>query len=125
MFLTTTDLLALLVQAALLIPANYLLVLYLTTPEIEGPFRVFSRIRSWAGIRPVMMTDMDTGEQEVVGYDHNGNFFAQLLSCHRCFSPWSSAGLIILSWLIGFIEPDLTNIIIWLSVAGATVYLLE
>ena len=116
---------ALLVQVVLLIPANYLFVLYVTTPEIEGPFRVFSWIRSRAGILPVLMTDMDTGEKEVVGYDHNGNFFAQLLSCHRCFSPWSSAGLVIFSWLTGFIEPSLTNIIAWLSIAGATVYLLE
>lgn len=116
---------ALLVQVALLIPANYLLVLYLSTPEIEGPFGIFSWIRSRAGIRPVTVTDMDTGEQEVVGYDHDGNFFAQMFSCHRCFSPWSSAGLIIMSWLIGFIELDPANIIIWLSVAGATVFLLE
>jgi hypothetical protein len=125
MFLSRTDLLDLLVQIVLLIPANYLLVLYLSTPEIEGPFGIFSWIRSRAGIRPVMMTDMDTGEKEVVGYEHDGTFFAQLLSCHRCFSPWSSAGLVILSWLIGFAKPDPTNIIIWLSVSGATVYLLE
>lgn len=125
MFLRTPDLYALLVQAILLTAASYLLTLYTTSPEILGPFKIFFWIRSRAGIRPVVMTDVDTGEEEIIDYQHDGQFFAQLLSCHRCFSPYSAAGLIVLSWLIGFVEPDLTNIILWLAVAGATVYLLE
>ncbi len=125
MFLRTPDLYFLLAQAVLLTAANYLLVLYTTTPEIAGPFNIFSSLRSRAGIRPVMMTDIDTGEEEIIDYTHGGQFFAQLLSCHRCFSPWSAAGLILLSWLVGFVEPGLINIILWLSIAGATVYLLE
>jgi len=125
MLLSTIDAYTLLAQVILLIAANYLLVLYMTTPEIEGPFSVFSRIRARAGIRPIIITDIDTGEVEIIGYEHDGQFFAKLFSCHRCFSPWASAGLLILSWLIGFIEPSLINIIVWLSVAGATIYLLE
>ena len=114
-----------LAQAVLLTAANYLLVLYVTTPEIEGPFKLLSWLRSRSGIRPVVVTDIDTGEEEIVGYDHEGQFFAQLLGCHRCFSPWASAVLILLAWLVGFVEPGWSNVILWLSVAGTTVYLLE
>ena len=125
MFLSTNEIFALVAQVALLTTANYLLVLYTTAPEIEGPLSVFSRIRARVGIRPVMMTDIDSGEEEIIGYEHEDQFFAQLLSCHRCFSPWSAAGLILLSWLVGFVQPSLTNIILWLAIAGATIYLLE
>jgi len=113
-----------LAQVLILTAANYLLVFYMTEP-VMGPFDTFHKLRLWVGLTPEFETNIETGSQTLIGYEDGDSFFSKLLNCHKCFSPWAAASLIILSWLVGFVEPDPTNLVLWLSVSGATVFLLE
>lgn len=53
-----------------------------------GPFRIFHKIREWAGI----IHDTDSN---VIGSDDS--FFAQLLECFWCTSIWVAAVLALLT----------------------------
>lgn len=59
----------------------------------EGPFLIFERMRTKAGI-------IQDGAEKIV----TDRFFAQLLSCVWCTSVWVG-GLLVLGWLLA---PDLT-----------------
>jgi hypothetical protein len=113
-----------LIQAVLLTAANYFLVFYMTKP-VMGPFDILHKLRIRTGLKPEFETNIETGEKRLIGYEDNGSFFTKLFNCHICFSPWPAAGLIVLSWILGFVQPDLTNLILWLSVSGATIFLFE
>lgn len=115
----------LLIQAIFLTAANYLLVLYLTDITVDGPFNAFAKLRAWAGIELVYMDDVDSGESELVDSEHDGSFLARVLDCHRCTTPYTTAGLIVLSLALGFLPLSWSLIILWLSISGATVYLFE
>jgi len=115
----------LLVQAIFLTAANYLIVLYLTDVTVQGPFDLFERIRSWAGINVIRMNNIDGGEGEIVDFEHNGSFLAKVLSCHRCSSPYVAAGLVLLALAIGFVTPGWADIILWLAITGATIFLFD
>jgi hypothetical protein len=114
----------LLAQALVLTAANYLVVLYATDTSVEGPFRLFERIRHLAGIEVVGVHNIDSDEIEesIVIRDR---FWARVLNCHRCCSPYGAFVLILLSWLTGFAAIDLTAVILWLAVAGFTVLIFE
>lgn len=114
----------LLIEAIFLVAASYLIVLYLTDITIDGPFDLFKRIRTWAGIDLVRMNNID-GSTEVVDSKHDGSFLARVLNCHRCTSPYVVSGLIVLAWIVGFVTPSWTVIILWLAVTGATIFLLD
>lgn len=117
--------LTLLAQVIILTVANYLLILYLTDVTIKGPGEVFELIRAWAGISALSVLDEETGEVEVEYVVDESSFWAKVLDCHRCSSPYAAAGLIVLSWLTGFVSPSLTAVILWLAVTGATVLIFE
>lgn len=120
-----TEALTLLAQVFILAAANYLLVLYLTDVTVKGPWDIFEKLRTWAGIKPTAIYDMDG---EIEGYyntvDQN-RFWAKVLDCHRCSSPYVAASLIVLSWLTGFVSPSLIAVILWLAVTGTTVLIFE
>lgn len=120
-----SETLTLLAQVIILTVANYLLVLYLTNVTIKGPGDVFEMIRAWAGINPMSVWDEKTGEVEVEYVVDGSSFWAKVLDCHRCSSPYGSLFLIVLSWLTGFVNPSLTAVILWLAVTGATVLIFE
>jgi len=111
-------------QTALLILANYLLVLYLTDTSVLGPFNIFEQIRSWAGVEKIVLNNINGDPAEEV-YKSNGAFWAELLSCHRCFSIWSAAILVLLALLLGFVSLSWSLIIVVPAVAGGAVFLLE
>ena len=115
----------LLIQAILLTAANYLLVLYLTDITVDGPFDAFQWVRAKVGIRLLYVFDLETDTKELVDSEHDGQFFAKVLSCHRCASPYTAAGLILLSYLLGFLNPSWGGVVLWLAVTGATIYLFE
>ena len=114
----------LLVQVAVLAVANYLLILYLTDTTVEGPFRIFDWIRDKAGIEKMAIYNIETDETEFEPVVSD-RFWAKVLNCHRCSSPYGAVILILLAWVVGFVEPDLSNLILWLSVSGVTVLLHE
>lgn len=116
--------LTLLVQGLVLTAANYLLVLYLTDTTIKGPANIFERIRSLAGIKKSVLYNLET-EQDEVAYVVRDRFWAKVLDCHRCSSPYGAIILILLSWVVGFVEPDPSSLILWLAVSGTTVLLHE
>ena len=115
--------LTILAQALILTIASYLLVLYLTDVTILGPGDIFEKIRSWAGIKKNVIYSLDDGEEVV--YEVADRFWAKVLDCHRCSSPYVTAVLVVLSWLTGFVSPSLTAVILWLAVTGATVLIFE
>jgi len=116
--------LALLVQGLILTAANYLLVLYLTDTTIKGPIDIFERIRSLAGIEKIVLYNLETDQNEET-YTVSNRFWAKVLDCHRCSSPYTALSLILVAWAVGFVEPDPTNLVLWLAVSGATVLLHE
>ena len=110
----------------LLTAANFLLAEYLTNQGLAGPFRLFDAMRYAAGIRPVTILDMETGQEEDTGVlESDGSFLAEVLSCPLCTSPYTAFGLILLSLLVGFTSPSWTAIILWLAVTGASVLIFE
>lgn len=115
----------LLIQAILLTAANYLLVLYLTDITVDGPFDIFNWVRARVGIRLNYVYDLDADTQELVDSEHDGQFLARVLSCHRCTSPYTAAGLILLSYLLGFLSPSWADVVLWLAVTGTTIRLFE
>jgi len=115
----------LLIQAILLAAANFVIVLYLTDVTVDGPFDIFKRIRSFVGIRLIYVYDIDEETQELTGSEHDNQFWARVFSCHRCLSPYGAMFLILLSWLVGFIVPAWTFIILWLAVTGMTIFVFE
>lgn len=115
----------LLIQAILLTAANFVIVLYLTDVTVEGPFDIFKKIRSRAGIRLTYVYDLDGETQELTGSEHDNQFLAQALSCHRCLSPYGAMFLIVLSWLVGFFIPAWTFIILWLAITAMTIFVFE
>ena len=118
-----TETLALLVQVLVLTAISYLLVLYLTDVSVRGPWDIFERIRTWAGIEKSIIYDLDMKEE--VYYEVTDRFWAKVLDCHRCSSPYVAAGVVVLSWLTGLVSPSWTAIILWLAVTGATVLIFE
>lgn len=116
--------LALLAQGLILTAANYLLVLYLTDTTIMGPGNMFERIRSWAGIEKSVIYNLETDEDEIA-YAVGDSFWAKVLDCHRCSSPYAALLVIALAWLTGFVTPAWTVIVLWLAVAGTTILAFE
>jgi hypothetical protein len=114
----------LLAQVLVLTAANYLLILYLTDTTVDGPFHLFERIRKLAGIEKVAVYNIGTEETEdsIVVRDR---FWARVLDCHRCSSPYGALLLVLLSWLTGFSAVSWTAVILWLAVAGTTVLTFE
>jgi hypothetical protein len=115
----------LLIQAILLTAANFVIVLYLTDVTVDGPFDIFARLRARAGIRLTYVFDIEGEEAELTGSEHDNQFLARLLSCHRCLSPYGAMFLILLSWLIGLFVPAWTFIILWLATTGMTIFVFE
>jgi hypothetical protein len=115
----------LLVQAIVLAVANFLIVLYLTDPTVKGPFDLFRVLRHVAGIEEIETLNMDTEIMEVTGTEVGDGFWAQVLDCHRCLSPYGAIFLIVFSWLLGLIDPAWTFIILWLSITGMTILIFE
>jgi len=115
----------LLIQAILLTAANVTAVLYLTDVTVDGPFDIFKKIRSKAGIRLIYVRDIDTDEKELTGSEHDNQFWARVLDCHRCLSPYGAMFLILLSWLVGLLVPAWTFIILWLAITGMTIVVFE
>lgn len=75
---------------------TWLVVLYFVYDD--GPAQIFLRIRKLVGFRAMInidgylaplddLEDVEV-ESEDVFYQHNGQFLAVLLSCHRCFGFW-------------------------------------
>ena len=116
--------LTLLAQGLILTAANYLLVLYLTDTTIRGPGNIFERIRAWAGIERTAIYNLETDEEEIA-YVVGDRFWAKVLDCYRCSSPYVAFLLIVLAWLTGFMAPAWTVIILWLAVTGATIIAFE
>lgn len=115
---------AFLAQVLVLAVANYLLVLYLTDTTVEGPFRLFDFVRHLAGIRTVSVYNDVTGETDEELYVSD-RFWAKILDCYRCSSPYGAFLLVLLSWLTGFTAVSATALILWLAVTGATVLIFE
>lgn len=115
----------LLIEAILLTAANLVIVLYLTDVTVDGPFDIYKRIRSKVGIRLIYVNNIESNEEELTGSEHDNQFWAKVLSCHRCLSPYGAMFLILLSWLIGFFIPAWTFIILWLAITGMTIYIFE
>lgn len=118
-----TEVLALLTQALVLTAICYLLVLYLTDVTVRGPWDIFEKIRTLAGIEKSVIYTLDM-EEDVV-FEVSDRFWAKVLDCHRCSSPYVAAGIVVLSWITGFVRPSLTAVILWLAVTGATVLIFE
>ena len=116
--------LTLLVQGLILTAANYLLVLYLTDTTVKGPLDIFERIRYLAGIRETAIYSIDASEEEYY-YEVGDRFWAKVLDCHRCSSPYTAFLIIALSWLVGFVTPAWTVIILWLAVTATTILIFE
>ena len=116
--------LTLLAQGLILTALNYLLVLYLTDTTITGPGNVFERIRAWAGIEKTAMYNLGTNEEEIA-YVVGDRFWAKVLDCYRCTSPYAAFLVIALAWLTGFVALAWTAIILWLAVTGATIIAFE
>ena len=119
------DVLVVLVQVIVLMPATYIGVLYLH--EEDGPFDIFLRIRRLAGFKEIVISELTPdGEQiEVKEYVAGDNFLSQIFLCHRCLTPYIAFLVVIFALLIGFLQFNALLFIIWLSVVGATVYLFE
>lgn len=116
--------LTLFVQGLILTTANYLLVLYLTDTSIKGPVDIFERIRAWAGIEKVALYNLDTDEEEYI-YEIGDRFWARVLDCHRCSSPYVALLVIALSWITGLVTPAWTVVVLWLAIAGMTILAFE
>lgn len=59
-----------------------------------GPFHIFERIRTWAGLTRV--DDLPLNEQLMYPdkqFIHEGNFFAELIECVMCLSIWVSGAI--------------------------------
>lgn len=122
---TLNDVLVVLVQVIVLMPATYIGVLYLH--EEDGPFDIFLRIRRLAGFKEIVLSELTAdGEQiEVKEYVAGDNFFSLIFTCHRCLTPYIAFLVVVFALLIGFLPFNALLFIIWLSVVGATVYLFE
>ena len=115
-----------LLQIVVLLPATYVGVLYLL--EEDGPFDLFLRIRILAGFKPEVMSEFgEDGELvEVIEYVPGGNFWSsQVLSCHRCLSPYIAAIVVLFGLIIGLIQLSPLFLVVWLGLTGTTVYLFE
>jgi hypothetical protein len=115
--------LTLLAQVLILTASNYLLVLYLTDTTIMGPGNVFERIRAWAGIERTVMHSMGGGSEIV--YVVGDRFWAKVLDCHRCSSPYAAFLVVALALITGLVALAWTVIILWLAVTGATIIVFE
>lgn len=122
---TLNDVLVVLVQVVVLMPATYIGVLYLL--EEDGPFDIFLRLRKRAGFIEETISELTAdGEQiEVTELVPGKNFWSQVLRCHRCLTPYIAFLVVIFALLIGFLSFNALLFIIWLSLVGATVYLFE
>ncbi|MHC4605119.1 MAG: hypothetical protein ACYS6W_17525 [Planctomycetota bacterium] len=116
--------LALLAQGLILTAANCVLVLYLTDTAITGPINIFERIRFLAGIEKSVIYNLETDEDEVA-YEIGDRFWAKVLDCHRCTSPYAAFLIVVLAWITGLIDPAWTVIVLWMAVTGATILVFE
>lgn len=110
----------------LLTAANFLLAEYLTNQSLAGPFHLFDVIRYRAGIKPVMLYDVETGKEENTGVvESDGSFSAEVLDCPLCTSPYTAFLLVVLACAVGFTPFSWSLIILWLAVTGASVLIFE
>ena len=103
---TAVILIVALAHFPLIVLATYLINLYVT--QESGPARIFERLRRWAGIdvpvllSPIFVNDVMVDEYSVavalgiepvymeIGYESDGTYLADVLSCHRCFAPYAA-----------------------------------
>ncbi len=115
----------LLVQIVVLVPATYIGVLYLL--EEDGPFDVFKRIRKLAGFKEEGMSQLGP-EGNVIEVNElvpGDGFFSRILGCHRCLTPYVAFLVVVFGLVIGFLQLELSILLVWLSLTGLTVYLFE
>jgi hypothetical protein len=119
------ELLLVLLQMVVLLPVTYLSVLYLL--EEDGPFDIFLRIRKLAGFKPVEYDELqpDGSTITVAEYEAGDNFWSRVLGCHRCLSPYVAFLVVLLGLTVDVLQPTPYLLIIWLGLAGSTVYFFE
>ena len=119
------ELLLVLIQVAVLLPATYIGVLYLL--EEDGPFDIFFRIRKIAGFEPVEYEELqpDGSTVKVIEYEAGTNFWSRVFDCHRCLSPYVAFIAVLLGLAVGVLQPTFHLLVVWLGLAGSTVYLYE
>jgi hypothetical protein len=120
-----TTLVTTLLQIAVLIPATYIGVLYLL--EEDGPWSIFHHIRIKAGFKEVSMTVLSPdGKQETsVEYHAGDNFWSRVLDCPRCLSPYVAFLVVLFGLTVGILRPNALLLVVWLGLAGSTVYFFE
>ena len=111
----------LIIFAVALLPVGYLLTLFVT--KTDGPFGVFLKLRWYAGIRAESF--FDERGNEFFEDQSDGSFFAEVLSCHRCTTPYATAGAIILFVIFGLIPISFSIIPLWAIVSGLVLFMFE
>ena len=107
--------------AIIALPMVFVLSLYLM--DEEGPFNVFWGIRKLAGFTREEILDIagNKAVKEVAGT----GFWGQVLSCHRCLSPYVTAVIILFLGLINVSEWNTLMIVTWFTVTGLNVLVFE
>jgi hypothetical protein len=104
----------------LAVPSTYLLVFFLV--HTDGPFDLFNRIRSLAG----MVDVIDSSGFVVQDCDEETPFLGRVLCCHRCTTPYAALIILVLMMVLGVVGIPLLHLpVYWLAVCGFTLYGLE
>lgn len=108
-----------------LVPATYLVTLYVT--QEDGPFEVFSRLRQWAGVAedgiPEYVEELTT--DDVPPPVSEAPFWGQVLACHRCTTPYIAAVIMAIGLVTGVVNLGLDLILMWMAVSGLVIFLFE
>ena len=99
-----------------MVTAAIYLVVFLTV-YTAGPFGIFKRIRRLAGIQPVYDIEGDEIDEE-----SNGTFLADVLSCHRCATPYFAVPIIALWFFVPYAVYALgvMGIAVWMAETSKT-----
>lgn len=108
-------------EATILLQAAYMLILSIISAvscwflvdllvDERGPFDIFLKIRRLAGINVITVVDGDAIESS------NGNFWADVLDCPYCTTPYVTGALVLL--LLTFGLPMWQLLLIWSAACG-------
>jgi len=102
-------------------PISYMLTMFAT--KTDGPFGVFFKMRLYAGV--YLESSFDGIGDEILEEKSNGDFFADVLSCHRCTTPYATAVAIAFFVVFGLVPFTINIVPLWAMTSGATLYLFE
>lgn len=108
--------------AVIALPMVYVLSLYLL--DEDGPFGMFWLIRQFIGGFTLEEVPDISGNVEVEEVAGRG-FWGQVLSCHRCLSPYVTAVVMVFLGLIGVSEWNALMVVKWFAVTGLNVLVFE